>query len=509
VIPSDDICRRAFAARDARFDGVFFTGVKSTGIYCRPVCPARAPRASACRFFESAAAAERAGFRPCLRCRPELAPGRASDGSLGEALCRVLQSGALEGLSVAEVAVSSGFSERQMRRLVVDACGVTPVDLMQTQRLLFAKKLMHETRLTLGEIASVAGFGSLRRLNALFAERYGMPPTAVRMNGFSAAGDPVLTLRVAYRRPMAWREMLEYWRRRATPGVELVTGGVFARTARFGAVAGVVRVREAADAAALLVEIPPALAGHSARILRKVRECFDLEARPDLIDAHLGSDPALAPLVRARPGLRVPGAWDRFEMAVRTVLGQRISVAGATTLAGRLARRFGEPVPAACREPGLERLGVSREALARASAEALTALGLTRSGAAALRGLARFAVEGGFEFAPGTSFEAFASRLESLPGIGPWTTHYLGMRALRFPDAFPAGDLGLQKALGWGARLSERELLRRAERWRPWRAYAAAHLWASLPPPRPEFPHPTPPCPPISPESPRRSARSR
>lgn len=333
-------CYQALLARDPGFDGHFFVAVKTTGIYCRPVCPARPPLKRSCLFVETAAAAERAGFRPCLRCRPELAPGVPAV-SLEEALFAAIRARAIQGDSVDEVARHAGFSARQLRRLIVSAFGVTPVEIMQTERLLFAKKLLQETDLSASAVALSAGFGSVRRFNALFITRYGQTPTMLRRPrhpGGVERGD-VLRLRLSYRPPLAWLELLTYLEKRAVSGVEAVSldRGIYMRTVSCGKRIGWLEVQRAPDGDWLEVTLPASLAKVSWQILTQLRALFDLDANPAAIDAHLGADPLLGASVQRHPGLRVPGAWNAFELAVRAVLGQQVSVAGASTLAARLA----------------------------------------------------------------------------------------------------------------------------------------------------------------------------
>jgi AraC family transcriptional regulator of adaptative response / DNA-3-methyladenine glycosylase II len=494
IVPLDfDACYRALCARNSRFDGLFFVAVKTTGIYCRPVCPARTPRARSCLFVDTAAAAERAGFRPCLRCRPELAPAHAAAAStpLEHALYAHIQAQALTGHPVAAVAQTAGYSSRQLRRLLVKSYGVTPIEIAQTQRLLFAKKLLAETALPVIDVALSAGFGSLRRFNALFRQRYGLTPSAARpgrcLNGTSApAADDRLTLRLAYREPLAWDVLLTYLRRRATPRVEHVTpadgpdGGTYVRTLEIGGVTGWVSVCRAAQSGYLQVQVPAHLASVLFTVLHRLRALLDLDADPQLVAAHLGGDARFASLVAAQPGLRVPGAWDVFELAVRAVLGQQVSVAGATTLAGRLAARFGRPLETPF--AGVSSLAPAAARLAAAEPAEIAAIGLPQPRARAIRGLAEAALRGALIFPPGTPPGQAVATLRQLPGIGEWTAQYIAMRGLRFPDAFPAGDLGLRKAASreLGTLLSETKVLELAEAWRPWRAYAAQYLWHSL-----------------------------
>jgi AraC family transcriptional regulator of adaptative response / DNA-3-methyladenine glycosylase II len=487
-LPDREICYRALLARDTRFDGVFFTGVKTTGIYCRPVCRVKTPRESSCTFFPNAAAAEAAGYRPCLRCRPELAP-YALQQNLAYAVWQRIAAGALNTGDLESLAQEVGLSSRQLRRVLQEHFGVSPVELAQTQRLLFAKKLLQETRLPMTELAYAAGFGSLRRFNALFAERYGMAPSAVRRktdaeSGGEAGTDDALVLRLAYRPPYDWEAVLGYLAARAIPGVESVRDGAYRRSVRVGEAAGWVQVRSIEGREQLELEVAPHLAPHLMSLLARVRTQFDLDANPEVIEAHLGQDAMLAQHIAAAPGLRVPGCFDTFELAVRAVLGQQVSVAGATTIAGRLVARFGDA--AATPFEQVTHLFPRPATLAAATVDDVAPLGMPGKRAQTIIGLARFASEGGLDVKPGVNLAQAIAQLRSVPGIGEWTAQYIAMRALRFPDAFPAGDLGLQKAAALSeprddvARLTEKQLLARAAGWSPWRGYAALLLWNSL-----------------------------
>ncbi|MEO8937672.1 MAG: AlkA N-terminal domain-containing protein, partial [Burkholderiaceae bacterium] len=461
-----DVCYRAIVARDTRFDGHFFTAVKTTGIYCRPVCAARTPRRQSCDFYRTAAGAERAGFRPCLRCRPELAPGRIDfNASLAEAIYAHLQAGALDEGSIETLAAEIGLSSRQVRRIVIDRFGVTPIEVAQTHRLLFAKKLLQETKLSMTQLAFAAGFRSLRRFNAAFRDQYGLAPSALRR----AAADDLpadhhgdIVLRLAYRPPLDWSTMTAYLAHRGTSGVECVdvVDGVpvYRRTVSLPSTAGPVSgwlsvtlpsgagSTRRSDANVLVVTLSGALLPGLMNATQRLREMFDLDADPLRISAHFASDALLAAEAAAAPGLRMPGAWDRFELALRAVLGQQISVAGASTLSGRLAERFGLAVvtPFA----GLDRAAATAGVLAQADLADIAAIGMPKTRANTIRELARFADAGGLRMAPGTTCEEAVALLDAIPGIGPWTAHYIAMRALRYPDAFPSGDLGLRKALG-------------------------------------------------------------
>ncbi|MBB5040064.1 DNA-3-methyladenine glycosylase 2 [Prosthecobacter dejongeii] len=474
---TDDTCYTALQARDARFDGVFFTGVKSTGIYCRPVCPARTPAAKSCAFYPTASAAEAAGFRPCLRCRPELAPG-CHGSSLAEAILSRLQERAVEGVWLADLDADLGLSTRQVRRILEAEYGVTPVQVIQTQRLLLAKQLLQETSQPVSEIALAAGFRSLRNFNALFQQRYGLVPSACRRK--VSSGSDGIRLRLAYRAPLAWTALMDYFRSRLVPGVEEICGAEYRRTVTLGEATGWMRVWPTEGAAVLNVEVSPSLMRHLGAVQARVRRMFDLDARPDAIESVLKADPLLAPVFADFPGLRVGGAWDTFELAVRAVLGQQITVVAATTLSGRLAARIGSKIETPF--PNLHRHAIQAAALDILTVEEMCQLGLVRARAETLKHLASFALQGGLQFPPGLDHESAVAQLVELPGIGPWTAHYIAMRALRFPDAFPAADLGLRKAIGQGVLIPTKQAEQRSLDWRPWRAYAAAALWKSLTP---------------------------
>ncbi len=480
-------CYRALAAKDARFDGVFFVGVKTTGIYCRPVCSVRTPRASSCTYFSTAAAAEAAGFRPCLRCRPELAP-YALQQNLAYAVWQRIAAGALNDGDTERLAEEVGLSSRQLRRVLLEHFGVTPVELAQTQRLLFAKKLLQETCLPMSDVAYSAGFGSIRRFNALFLARYGMAPTSIRRAAGTLANDgqEAITLRLAYRPPYAWAAMLRYLSGRAIPGVEAVIEHApgtmsYVRSVQLDEISGWLGITNLSAKNQLELSLPANLAHVLMPLLARVRSQFDLDANPEIIAAHLSLDPLLAKQISKVPGLRVPGAFDVFELAIRAVLGQQVSVAGATTVSGRLVRRFGTPADTPF--IGLSHHFPTAEQLAHAQVADIAAIGMPTARAGAILNLAQFAAQGGLKMKPGVSLEETVAHLKTVRGIGEWTAQYIAMRALRFPDGFPAGDLGLQKAaveVEGGERLTEKQLLERATNWSPWRAYAALLLWNSI-----------------------------
>lgn len=499
-----DTCHAALRARDRRFDGVFFVGVTSTGVYCRPICPARLPARQRCRYFARAAHAELAGFRACLRCRPELAPGRGTVDAvpaLARAALARIDAGDLDERSVEALADRLGVTARHLRRAVVAELGASPLALAQTRRLAVAKQLLHDTRLPITDVAFAAGFASLRRFNAAFHARFGRPPTALRRaTDAPAAVDDVVTLRLDHRPPLCWSALLAFLAARAIPGVEQVDDAGYRRTVALGDRVGWLAVRSLAPRPAVELTLSASLVPRLAAVVARVRALFDLDAHPAAIEDALRTSPILRGPVAARPGLRVPGGFDGFELAVRSVLGQQVSVAAATTLAGRLVAALGTPMlsgPGSAPPPaegggrwgtaiagapgGLTHVFPTAAEVAAAGPDAIARLGLPRQRALALVALAR-AVDGGLELVAGADPDLTTAALTALPGIGPWTASYLAMRALRWPDAFPAGDLIVQRALGvTTAAAAERA----AAGFRPWRAYATVHLWAAhVPTPR-------------------------
>ena len=480
-----ETCYRALVARDRRFDGVFFVAVKTTGIYCRPICPARTPGRDRCAFFARAAEAEHAGYRACFRCRPELAPGVARVDAIGRlvrAAASRIDAGVLDDASVDELAVGLGVTGRHLRRAMEAELGISPIAYAQTRRLALAKQLLHDTTLPLAEVALGAGFASIRRFNAAFRERFEVAPSEVRravgVGAGPARSEGAIALRLDYRPPLDWAWLLSFLGARAVPGVELVDAERYARTVRVGELRGRIDVtRDARREGALIATVSLSLLPRLAHVVSRLRALFDLDAEPRTIAEQLGRDPALAGAVRARPGLRVPGCFDPFEMMVRAVLGQQVSVRGATTLAGRLARRFGSVLPE--RVEGAPELAFpSAEELSRAHVSAVREIGLPEARAETLVSLAKAVATGAVDPANVAEPEAFVAALQSLRGIGPWTANYVAMRALRWPDAFPAGDLGVQKALGVKTAKAAED---RSRAWQPWRAYAVMHLWTHSP----------------------------
>ena len=467
----------AMRARDARFDGVFYVGVTTTGVYCRPICPARTPGADRCRFYGSAALAERDGFRACLRCRPELAPGNASVDAvpaLARAAARRIDAGYLNDHSVDQLADRLGVTDRHLRRALESQLGASPLELAQTRRLALAKQLLHDTRLGLAEIAFAAGFASVRRFNDAFRARFGRPPSALRREVAPTAepGDAI-KLRLDARPPFDWRSLCAFLAARAIPGVEQIDGEIYRRGVVVDGVAGWLEARPSKNrAAAVELRVAASLAPRLMAVLARARALFDLDAHPLAIVERLAGDRRLAASVRARPGLRVPGAFDGWELAVRAILGQQIAVSGATTLAGRLVTRFGEPNAAAPAE--LDRVVPSPARLAAAGAVEIATIGLPAQRARTIVALAEAVATGAIDLTAGADPEATIAALCALPGIGPWTASYIAMRALAWPDAFLGGDLIVRRALDVTTAAAAE---RRAERWRPWRAYAVLHLW--------------------------------
>jgi AraC family transcriptional regulator of adaptative response / DNA-3-methyladenine glycosylase II len=472
----------ALIARDSRFDGVFFVGVTSTGIYCRPICRVKTPKAANCRFFDMPQQAEQAGFRPCLRCRPELAPGNApvDDAQrIAQLIVQRLEEGQLDDETGLEaIADQFELSSRQVRRIVQNELGVPPIQLLLTRRLLLAKQLLTETAWPMTEVAFASGFSSLRRFNDAFSRRYGMPPTRLRrrvIEGAAAiAGQETSTLQLSYRPPYDWPGVLGFLAARSLAGVEHVTDRSYARTVQLGKATGWIRLTHAKQQHALLLEFTHSLTPVLPALLSRTRALFDLDARPDVIAKRLRRDPLLAVAVRANPGLRVPGAFNGFELGLRAILGQQVTVKAATTIAGRFVNAFGAPVVTPV--PELNRLTPVPTRIAAASVGDIARHGIVAARARSIIALAEaqgsgvLCLDGGAQHSPDDTIK----RLGELPGIGPWTAHYIAMRALRWPDAFPKEDIAVRKRLG-GATAPEAESM--SQSWRPWRSYAVMHVW--------------------------------
>lgn len=465
-------CYQALLTHDVRFDGAFFVAVSTTGIYCRTVCMARTPRPENCTFHRSAAAAERAGFRPCFRCRPECAPGNAhidSINRLAAAAAARIEDGALHDRSIADLAAELHVSDRHLRRAVETEFGISPVELAQSHRLHLARRLLVDSDLPIAEVAFASGFSSLRRFNALFKERYGSTPGEFRTARSHKAASETLTGEIAYQAPFDLDSLLGFLTLRTSSGVEAVEGARYLRTVRLGKHQGWVVVQPAVSKAVMRVELSASLTPVLPAVFARVKRLFDLGSNTGLIAERLGE------LAAPHPGLRVPGAFDGFEMAVRAILGQQISVKAATTLARRFAAAFGEPIETPF--PELTRLSPSADRMAGSELDQLCELGITSARGKSILALAKAVAEGGIKLEPGVDIERTMAKLKELPGIGEWTAQYIAMRALSWPDAFPHTDLGIYRALGES---NPKRVLERAEAWRPWRSYAAMHLWKGL-----------------------------
>ena len=478
-----DSCYQAVKSHDARFDGRFFTGVTSTRIYCRPVCTARVPKRENCRFFPSAAAAEGAGFRPCLRCRPELAPGNASVDAtqrLAQAAASLIEDGMAAGNGLTHVAAQLKVTDRHLRRVFEAQFGVAPVAFAQTQRLLLAKRLLTDTAMPATEIAFASGFQSLRRFNALFKQRYRLSPSDLRKATPRGAKQDVFTFELAYRPPLDWLHLTGFLAARSVAQVESVEKNVYRRTLRIidNIDSGVphtgwIEVRYHNTKSVLSVRVAATLGNVLPQVLARVKRVFDLSCQPEEIAAALGA------WARPHAGLRLPGAFDGFELAVRAVLGQQITVRAATTLAGRFAGAFGEAVVTP--HAALQRVFPSAKTIAACSIDDIAKLGIIAARARTIRALAHAIASGQLTLEPSSNVEDTLTALKQIPGIGDWTAHYIAMRALAWPDAFPHTDYGVMKAMNetTGATAAKR-VLAKAEAWRPWRAYAVMHLWHSL-----------------------------
>jgi AraC family transcriptional regulator, regulatory protein of adaptative response / DNA-3-methyladenine glycosylase II len=470
------ICSRARQSRDPRFDGKFFTGVRSTKIYCRSICPVPTVKEKNVCYFPTAAAAAEAGFRPCLRCRPECSPGTpawlGTSNTVSRALRLIVETGSEDG-GMENLAERLGVGSRHLRRLFVQHLGAPPRTIAQTHRLHFAKKLIDETRLPMIDVALAAGFGCVRRFNAAIRKTYNRTPTQIRrlMHQKTLQPENEYVFNLRFRPPYHWSGMLRFLAARAIPGVEVIDSDGYRRSICVNGCNGFfeVSINDAHDELAVRVQIadPHSLYG----IIERIRKMFDVNADWASIAPVLKADPELAARISAQPGLRVPGCWDGFELATRAILGQQITVKGATTLAGRIARTFGKPIDNA---RGLTHLFPTAETLANAS---LTEIGLTQKRAETIRAFARAVCDGKINFERVIDSEAFLATLREIPGIGDWTAQYVAMRALGEPDALPAADLGLLRALGMA---KARELEKHAEAWRPWRSYATIYLWSSL-----------------------------
>ena len=470
-------CYRALRARDARFDGRFFVAVSSTRIYCRPICTVRPPKRENCRFYPSAAAAESAGYRPCLRCRPELAPGNASVDAttrLAQAAASMMEDRTLDKTGLDAIAARLGVTDRHLRRAFRAEFGVAPVEFDQTQRLLLAKRLLTDTPLPIAEVAFASGFGSVRRFNALFRQRYRFQPNRLRGEMRQrVAADDTLYFELSFRPPFDWSGLCGFLDARAIPGVESLEGGRYRRCVAINHDGtrhlGWLAIEMSKKKPTLRVSISASLAKALPPLLSRVKALMDLACNPAEVDGALGA------LAKRHPGLRVPGAFDGFELGVRAILGQQVSVAAARTLAARFAASFGEPIETPF--PVLTTVFPDAERVADLTAARVAQIGIPLARARSVVALAQAVADGSLVLAPHADVDAGLEKLRALPGVGEWTAQYIAMRALAWPDAFPHTDLGVMKALG---EKDARRVLAASEAWRPWRAYAVMHLWQSL-----------------------------
>lgn len=465
-----EIFESARQTRDPRFDGRFFIGVKTTGVYCRPVCPAKMPKARNVTFFKSAAAATQAGFRPCLRCRPEASPGTPAWAGTSTTVSRALRligEGALDDTGVVKLSERLGVTPRHLNRLFQKHLGASPVTIAQTRRLQFAKKLLDETSLDMTSIAYSSGYGSVRRFNDHFRKVYDRSPGSLRKKRKSGRNG-AFTMRLSYREPFDFAGVLSFLSLRAIPGVEKVSSTHYRRSIEVDGEVGQISVSQDEERRALLCEIELGSSRPLIAIVDRIRRLFDLNALPQEIRCHLEKDKLLASLVKQNPGQRLPGSWNGFEIAVRAIVGQQISVKGATTIMGRIAEKYGSRTEFGLLFPG-------PVVLSEISPEDLP---MPANRAMAIKLMARAILDGELNLGIENDTETLVEQLVAIKGIGPWTAQYVAMRALNDPDAFLHGDLVLLKvARGKMGIDSEKKLLERAERWRPWRAYAGMHIW--------------------------------
>jgi len=480
VLLNTDEYEDARQSRDPRFDGRFFIGVLTTGIYCRPICPVRVPKKENIQLYRSAAGAAEAGFRPCLRCRPESSPGTPAWVGAPYKVSRALQliaKGSLDEGSVDSLAAQLSIGSRQLTRLFQQHVGASPVAVAQTQRLHFAKKLIDETGLPLSQVCFAAGFGSVRRFNAVFQSTYARSPKELRARRKHKKADPpdCIEMRLSYRPPLDWKAMLAYLEFRKIPGVEHIdqSANTYSRTILIDGIAGDIEVEFAEEESFVLLRINYPDTSHLYHIVEKVRLMFDLKADSEEIDKFFARDKLLKNVVKKNPGTRVTGCWDGLEVTVRAILGQQITVKAATTLAGRVAQRHGNPYTGSREE--LNRTFPTAKDLSEAE---LDGLGIVGQRIAAIKTVAQKILDAELVFDSVVETEDFVENICRIKGIGEWTAHYIALRVLSDPNAFPYSDLILRRAAAKkGETLSPKELLAIAEVWKPWRAYAVILLW--------------------------------
>lgn len=471
------IYSQARLSRDPRFDGKFFIGVRSTKIYCRPICPVPTVKEKNVLYFQTAAAAAEVGFRPCLRCRPECSPGTpawfGTSNTVSRAL-RLIEESALDDASMEGLAERLGVSSRHLRRLFVRHLGASPSAVAKTRRLHFAKKLVDETGLSMTDIALASGFGCVRRFNAVIRKTYNRTPTQIRRLAHQKTvhQEDNYHFHLGFRPPYDWQHMLAYLAERATPGIEVADQSAYRRTISVNGSPGFFEVSLDRERDGVAVRVKMADPRYLYLIIERIRGLFDLNADWAAIADNLGKDPALAPLINAEPGRRVPGCWDGFELTLRTIVGRNMTLKAGNEIMGSIVETYGERVADA---GGLTHLFPLPAVLADAN---LAVAGLTKESSAAVRALARAVCDGVIDFERTVDTSVFLEQLDEIPGIDRRTAGYVAMRALGDPDAFPAGDEGLVCALGLK---TASELEARAEVWRPWRSYAAMYLWSGVP----------------------------
>ncbi len=485
LLLDNEACYAAMRAHDARFDGRFFCGVSSTGIYCRPICRVKLPKKENCTFFVSAAAAETAGYRPCLRCRPELAPGLAPVDSvtrLARSAALIMEEDSLSTRKISELAAILGITDRHLRRVFYAEYGVSPVQYLQTHRLLLAKNLLSDTKLKVTEVAMAAGFGSIRRFNDLFKKHYRISAKKLRNKGQNIEGNNHgITLSLGYRPPYAWDRLISFFAIRALPGIESVTKDTYHRTVAIKKDAtihyGWISVANKPKQNALSVTVATTLLPVLSQVLARIRLQFDVNCSPDTVYEKLVAMNELAPHI-FEPGIRVPGCFDPFEMSVRAILGQQVTLKAASTLATRLVKVFGKKM-----DSPFEGLSFTFPHPGRICAlegpieNHLCPLGMTGAKARSILALAAALTTNSITLSYSANPSEEMEKLHKLPGVGQWTVQYIAMRALGWPDAFPHTDYGVKKAL---SNLAPREILTLSQRWSPWRSYATILLWNSL-----------------------------
>lgn len=478
---TSEIAYEIFKNRDRRFDGLIFVGITSTGIYCRPICPAPQAKFSNCKFYPSAVLAEQAGFRPCLRCKPERSPYSYNAEDISNLVHRATQKieyAITQDWTLEDLALDLEVSTRHLRRSFVEDLGVTPIKYLQSIRLLRAKQLLGDSDLSVTQVAFASGFKSLRRFNEAFKQQYNLTPSGTRRQSKTQEKElkhKTIHLKCGFRVPYDWDYIISYFHGRSAHAAEMVSDGVYYRTVQIGEHKGWFSVSLSEKDLHLSIHISYSLHPIVSEVIAKIKRQFDVHADPLRINAQLEKDPILKQSVSDNTGLRSPGSFDPFEMLVRVILGQRISVKAATTLMNRYVSTFGEVFETPI--PGLERISPLPGVVAKTDASKIASLGMPYKRAETIISVAKAFEQGRLDFTPGANIEELKLELEKIPGIGPWTIEYMLMRGISWPDAFPISDLGVQKALGTK---SKKEITSTSNPWQPYRSYATHHLWKML-----------------------------